>query len=477
MNSIESKTITEISDAFAAQRAASREFRPSTIRERTAKLTQLQHVVQSNYEDLATAVSSDFGHRSKHETKILEVFTVLEAIRSARRNLWRWARPEFRPASIFYLPSVNRIISQPLGVIGIVAPFNFPLLLSLGPMVSALAAGNHVMLKMSELSPHTCHALTTVLGSVFEESEVHISLGGETVSRVFCSLPFDHLFFTGSSATGAQVMQTAARNLTPVTLELGGKNPAVFDRNINWRAMIKRLFVGKTLNAGQICVAPDYALVPKGTEQRFCELAAMAVSELYPTLRNNPDYSCIISDLHYQRLAGLLDDARRKGATLVELNPAGEDLPASDRKLSPLIVLNTTPEMAVSQEEIFGPVLPLVSYESLDKALDYINDRPRPLALYCFSRNKRFTTELITCTNSGSVGINTCVRHAGQDDLPFGGVGQSGFGRYHGRDGFMLFSNPRGVMYEGTYTSFALFYPPYGRLVDFLLKLMLNWRK
>lgn len=467
----------ELRSVFAQQQVASRQRRAPTIRERTAKLRQLQYAIQDGFEDLASAVAADFGHRSRHETKILEVFTVLEALRSARRNLWRWARPEFRPTSIFYLPSINRIVSQPLGVIGIVAPFNFPLLLSLGPLVSALAAGNRVMVKMSDLSPHTCHALRPILESVFEHDEVHLTLGGEELSKAFCALPFDHLLFTGSSATGKKVMQTAAFNLTPVSLELGGKNPAVFDRHINWRAMIKRLFVGKLLNAGQVCVAPDYALVPRGNEDRFCELAGQVVKDLYPTLRDNPDYSCIISDQHYQRLQALLQDAADQGAELVELNPARETLPAVSRKMIPVIVRNAAASMAVCQEELFGPILPLVAYDSPDDAISYINGQPRPLALYCFSRNPHFRNELIAGTASGSVGINTCVRHAGQDDLPFGGVGQSGFGRYHGRDGFQLFSNRRGVMYEGTYTSFTLFYPPYRRIVDFMLGLMLNWRK
>ncbi len=477
MDITESEVLVELDQAFARQRSASRREPPFRVRDRLTILKRLQHVLQENYEEIATAISADFGHRSRHETKILEVFTVLEAIRSARRNLWRWTRPEFRPASIYYLPAINRIIRQPLGVIGIVTPFNFPLLLSVGPLVAAMSAGNRVMIKMSELSPHTAVVLKKILATVFSEDQVSVFIGKETVAKAFCSLPFDHLFFTGSVSIGRKVMETAAKHLTPVTLELGGKNPVVIDRNINWPAMVKRTIVGKTLNAGQVCVAPDYVLLPEGMEQQFCESARAAVKSLYPELLNNPDYSCIISKGHYERLQGLLIDAADKGGQLIDLNPDGVALPASSRKLSPVIVLNVTPEMAICRDEIFGPILPVVTYSSLQDAIDYIRELPRPLALYCFSRDRRFTKQLIRNTASGSVGINTTVRQAGQDELPFGGVGQSGHGRYHGRDGFLLFSNSRGVMYEGTFTSFTLFYPPYRRFVDFLLKLMLGGRK
>jgi acyl-CoA reductase-like NAD-dependent aldehyde dehydrogenase len=463
----------ELQALFASQRNATRQPAP-TIKARQARLLALERALIANRDKLAAAISEDFGHRSVHETQILEIYTTVAAARYAAKHLPRWARPEKRPASLYFIPARNRVICQPLGVVGIVAPFNFPVYLSIGPLVGALAAGNRVLLKLSEYTPRTGLALAEVLGVVFAPGEVAVVNGGREISAAFCKLPFDHLLFTGSPRVGRLVMQAASANLTPVTLELGGKSPVLIDDHISWAPMVKRIMAGKTLNAGQTCVGPDYVLLPRGTEHRFARHAETAIAELYPLLNSNPDYSSIASEAHYTRLTGLLADARRQGARLIELNSGGGELSASDRRIAPTLVLDVKPSMLICQDEIFGPILPLIPYESLDDAIEYIGQRPRPLALYCFSRRRAFIREVLRRTASGSVGINAVMRQAAQPELPFGGVGESGFGRYHGQDGFLLFSNQRSVTYEGTYTSFTAFYPPYGRLVQLLLKFMLK---
>lgn len=466
----------ELQALFDQQRAASRRPPAVSLQSRREKLRRLQQALIASGKRLAAAISSDFGYRSVLETKIIEVYTSVSAARYAYQHLPQWARSEKRPVSLFFQPARNRVVFQPLGVVGIMAPFNFPLYLSVGPLVGALAAGNRVMLKLSEFTPQTSQALAELLREVFLPDEVGVVCGGTETSQAFCRLPFDHLLFTGSQRVGRLVLQAASANLTPVTLELGGKSPVIIDDRINWAPMVKRIMAGKALNAGQTCVAPDYVLLPRDTEHRFAGHAQAAISALYPELSSNPDYSSIVGGHHYARLRRLLADARDKGAEVIELNPGGGELPAAERRMAPTLVLKATPAMQVCQEEIFGPILPLVTYESLAEAITYVNSRPRPLALYCFSRSSAFVREVISRTVSGSVGINTVVRHAGQPELPFGGVGESGFGRYHGQDGFKLFSNQRSVMYEGTYTSFTAFYPPYGGRVRTLLKFMLRNR-
>jgi len=470
----EQARLSEIHELFAAQRAAARQPQPPSVQARRDKLLALERALIANRDKLAAAISADFGHRSAHETQILEIYTTVAAARYAARHLPRWARPERRPTSLYFIPSRNRVICQPLGVVGIVAPFNFPVYLSIGPLVGALAAGNRALLKVSEYTPRAGRAIAEVLGEVFAPDEVAVVNGGPEISASFCRLPFDLLLFTGSSRIGRLVLEAAGANLTPVTLELGGKSPVIIDDGINWAPMVKRIMAGKTLNAGQTCVGPDYVLLPRGTEHRFARCAEAAVTELYPLLSSNPDYSSIASERHYARLREMLSDARRQGAKLVELNPGGGELAPADRRIAPTLVLNAKPTMLICQEEIFGPILPLIPYDSLDEAIEYVNARPRPLALYCFSRRRAFIRDVLRRTSSGSVGINAVMRQAAQSELPFGGVGESGFGRYHGEDGFRLFSNRRSVTYEGTYTSFTAFYPPYGRLVQMLLRFMLR---
>ena len=348
-------------------------------------------------------------------------------------------KPERRPTNFWFLPGRSRVMFQPLGVVGIVVPWNYPIYLAIAPAVSALAAGNRVLVKMSEAAPATGEALARLFAEHFDPAVLAVVNGGTEVAREFVALPFDHLLFTGSTEVGRQVMRAAAANLTPVTLELGGKSPAIVGRDIAIAEAADRILFGKCLNAGQTCIAPDYALVP---EERIAEFAAAAratVASLYPTLRDNPDYTAIINVRHRERLCGYLDEARSKGARVEEINPAGEDFSGSP-KLAPHLVLGPADSMRVMREEIFGPILPLKGYRTLDEAIAYVNARPRPLALYVFDHERAVIDRVLAETVSGGVTVNETILHIAQEELPFGGVGPSGMGEYHGRAGFETFS-------------------------------------
>lgn len=363
---------------------------------------------------------------------------------------------------------------QPVGVVGVVAPWNYPVQLSLGPIVGALAAGNRIMLKPSELASETANALKELITTTFASDHVAVVTGGTDVAERFTRLPFDHLVFTGSTRLGKIVMKAAAENLVPVTLELGGKSPAIVAGSYSLEKAAEKILFGKCFNAGQTCVAPDYVLVPKGKENAFVEAAKAVVARLYPKLADNADYTSIVNDAHYGRLQACLADARERGAKVVEINPAKEDLKASSRKMAPVLLLDTTDEMIVMQEEIFGPILPVLSYEKLDDALDYVNAHPRPLALYYFDDSQKQIDRVLRETVSGGVTINDTMLHVAQADLPFGGVGPSGIGAYHGREGFDTFTKKKPVFYQARLNGTGMLYPPYGGRVDFVLKTLLG---
>jgi len=463
-----------LQDIFARQRQAFRDDDLPDAALRRQALQRLQNSLLTHIDQLTQAVSADFGNRSAYETRFLEMSPSIEGIKHARHHVKRWMRTERRPVSIWFKPAKARVMYQPLGVIGIIVPWNYPIYLAIGPLTSALAAGNRVLLKMSEFTPRTGIALQTILGQVFTEEEVAVINGGVEVAQAFAQLPFDHLLFTGSTAVGRLVMQAASVNLTPVTLELGGKSPAIIGADADLAQATERILAGKLLNAGQTCVAPDYVLLTAAQEPRFSELAQQTAARFYPTLQDNPHYTSIASERQYQRLQKWLRDALDKGANLVELKPAGETLTADNRKIAPTLVFNTSPDMLVMQEEIFGPILPVVRYRTLADAVSYVNDRPRPLALYYFGKDKEQIRYVLEKTTSGGVSINDTVLHVAQDDLPFGGVGASGMGHYHGKEGFETFSKKKGLFYQHRFSSFSLLYPPYGKLADMLLKLMLR---
>jgi len=462
----------ELASQLAAQRAAFALGAPGE-RERLTALRALLQAVRGRREEFVRAISEDFGGRARQETLLLEVFPLVDTIRHAIRHLPRWMRPRPAGTGWQFLPGRSRVVFQPLGAVGIIGAWNYPLLLSLSPLVSALAAGNHVMLKPSELAPHTADLLARLAADLFPSGHVTVVTGGPETGAAFASLPFDHLLFTGSTHVGKLIMRAASENLTPVTLELGGKSPALVHRDFPAQTAAARIMAGKLYNAGQTCIAPDYALVHEDARDKFVRLASAAATAMYPSLVSNPDFTRIINRDHYRRLRSLLEDARSKGAHIVELNPAGEVADEDNRVLPPALLWNVNDSMAVMQEEIFGPLLPLLTYRSLDEAIDYINSHPRPLALYYFDYHAKRVEQILSRTVSGGVTVNDTILHIAQNDLPFGGVGPSGMGCYHGFDGFETFSKKKAVFFQSRFTTLGLLRPPYGtlarRVTDFLI--------
>ncbi|MDB6137465.1 MAG: aldehyde dehydrogenase [Verrucomicrobiaceae bacterium] len=437
---------------------------------RMDRLQRLERLIERDADHFARQIAIDFGCRSKAEITITEILSVQGALRHARRHLKAWMKPRRVATGLRYLPGRCQLRPQPLGVIGILSPWNYPLLLALSPLVGVLAAGNRALLKPSELTPAFSEALRASIADFFEPEEVRVINGDAGVGRQFSALPFDHLIFTGSTAVGRQVAQAAARNLTPVTLELGGKSPAIIDVSCDLPAIIDRLAWGKLLNAGQTCIAPDYALVPWSRMEEFVNAFTQAAARLYPAFEANPDYTSIITERHYQRLTALVEDARAQGAIVTDLKPAGEPFPSPTRRLAPKILVKVTDSMRVMQEEIFGPLLPVVGYESLDEALSFIRRRDHPLALYWFGKNCRNREKVLSHTLSGAVTINDTLLHLVQDNLPFGGVGPSGQGHYHGEHGFRQFSKEKPVFIQSRFAAIRLFHPPYGPHLDRLLR-------
>ncbi len=364
------------------------------------------------------------------------------------------------------------MIPQPLGVVGVISPWNYPFQLAVLPAVAALAAGNRVMIKPTELTPAFAELLRQIVGEFFPAEELAVVPGEVEVGRAFSRLPFDHLFFTGSTAVGRQVALAAAENLTPVTLELGGKSPAILDTGCDFDVAVPRIAYGKLLNAGQTCVAPDYALVPRPRVDEFVAAIGHSVAAMYPTLMGNPDYTSIVSDHHYQRLSRLVEDATAKGAVAHRIDPAGEAGGGAGRKFLPTVLVGVDDDMAVMREEIFGPVLPVVPYDTLDEAIAYVNRHPRPLAAYWFGASKEHRDRVLHSTISGGVTTNDVCWHVAQENLPFGGVGASGSGAYHGEQGFRTFSKEKPVLHQAALNGFALFRPPYGRTFHTLIALL-----
>jgi acyl-CoA reductase-like NAD-dependent aldehyde dehydrogenase len=458
---------------LAVQRKAFAAEGPPSLEERRADLTKVHSLLTDNRKAIIKACREDFGARSAYETEIAEIATTLHTVKFARRHVGQWMKPRRRSVGIWFMPAGNRIVPQPKGCVGIMVPFNFPVNLALGPLTSALAAGNRAMIKTSEFTPATGQLLSRLLADRFSPEKV-VAVGGETeVSQEFASLPFDHLLFTGSTAVGRHVMRAAAENLTPVTLELGGKSPVIVGDDYPLARAAQRIVWGKLVNAGQICIAPDYVMVPEGKEREFAAYASAAARKFYPKLAGNDDYTAVINDGHYQRLTAAVDDARAKGAVIETAADPAET--RSERKLPLTIVLDPTDEMRVSQEEIFGPVLPVRGYRTVDDAISYVNHRPKPLALYVFTEEKATQDRVLEQTTSGGVAVNDTLMHYMQDDLPFGGVGPSGIGVYHSEEGFNTFSHLKPVFRQaslGSFTGAQLLYPPYGKVTKALLHLM-----
>jgi coniferyl-aldehyde dehydrogenase len=469
---MEASSTGTLFEILRRQRAAfAGEMNPS-IAARQDRLDRLAAMNEKHGTRIIEAIDADFGHRSAHETRMAELVLMGAAIRHARRHLKGWMRTRRVPTALHYLPASNRLMRQPLGVVGIVAPWNYPYQLSVTPAVAAIAAGNRVMIKPSELTPRFSELLQRIVGESFAEEEIAVVIGDAQTGKAFTELPFDHLFFTGSTAVGRMVAQAAAKNLTPVTLELGGKSPAILDPSSDLGTVAPRLAFGKLLNAGQTCIAPDYAFVPNDRIDSFVEHMQRAVAEMYPRLAANPDYTSIVSDRHFARLQGLLEDARAKGARIVTINPAAETFDPARRKQPPVLVLGATPEMKLMQEEIFGPILPVLGYDRIEEAISYINRHDRPLALYWFGADGASRDKVLNQTISGGVTLNDCIWHIAQEDQPFGGVGASGTGSYHGEWGFRTFSKEKPVFTQPRLNAMFLMYPPYGKTFERMLALL-----
>ncbi|MFT5684284.1 MAG: coniferyl-aldehyde dehydrogenase [Myxococcota bacterium] len=459
---------------FAHLKATSRSQGPLSYKQRVKALKALSKVIRRRREDIVSAISNDFGGRSRHETLSAEIFTSVAGIRHTLANLKDWMEPETRPTFWAMRPARCEVRYQPLGVVGVISPWNYPVYLAISPIVAALSAGNRVMLKPSEVTPTTSGLLSEILTEALGKDIAAVSIGDHQVGAAFSRLPFDHLLFTGSTGVGRLIMAAASDNLTPVTLELGGKSPVILHDSYSVRRAAPRIVYGKLLNAGQTCIAPDYVLCPSGKVGALVEAITAEVGRRYPTLKDNPDYTAIVSDRHHARLSALLADAESKGAELVAINPAGEDL-SSGRRMVPTLVLNPTEDMDVMKEEIFGPILPIVPTDSADAALDYVNHHPRPLALYYFDGSRRRIRSVLDATTSGGVTINDTILHVSQEDLPFGGVGPSGMGAYHGFEGFETFSHKKGILHQSRLSlTPALIRPPYGRLMSILMKLLIR---
>lgn len=429
--------------------------------ERISDLNTLKNMVLDNQSALIDAMKEDFGNRSADDSKIGDILTTVAGIHYAKKKLKKWMKPQRRHVGILFQPASARVEYQPLGTVGIMVPWNYPLFLALGPLTTALAAGNRAMIKMSEFTPKTTQVLSQLCAKYFNEDKVAIIDGDASVAAKFSSLNFDHLFFTGSTNVGKLVMRAASENLTPVTLELGGKSPAIIAPDMSIKTAIARLMLGKTLNSGQTCVAPDYIFVPRGKSGEVVEELRALFNQMFPTVDNNNDYTSVVNDGQYNRLTGLLQDAKEKGAKITAL---GQNPNCDKTRQLPLTAIeNVTEEMTVMQQEIFGPLLPIIEYETVDDAIAYIQRHERPLALYIYSFDKQTQRHILANTHSGGVCINEAAFHVAVEDLPFGGVGHSGMGNYHGIEGFKTFSHAKAILSRGKISLTSLLFPPYGK--------------
>jgi len=453
-----------------SQRAQSRDPSPVSAALRKDRLRRAIEALSSHESRFCHALAEDFGVRAREQSQLYDIVASLQTLRHTLKHVDRWMRPERRPVdmALRLFGASAWIEYQPKGVVGILSPWNFPLYLTFGPLAGVLAAGNRAMIKPSEHSPATSSVLSDAISSAFDQDEIAVVTGGADVAAAFSALPFDHIIFTGSTAVGRHVMRAAADNLVPLTLELGGKSPVIVGSNADTALMCDRIVTGKLLNAGQICLAPDYMLVPASEEAAVAKGIAAAAEAIYPNLTANPEYASVLGDRNRERLSRYVEEARARGARVTEIGAR-----ANDGRL-PFTILQDCPlDAAVMKDEIFGPILPILSYGSLDEAIAFVNARPRPLGLYFFGRDKTEEREVLSRTVSGGVTLNDVVFHVTVEDLPFGGIGESGFGVYHGIEGFREFSNARGIFRQSRFdvARIAGFRPPYGaKLRKFIAK-------
>ncbi len=461
----------ELQTTLRRQREAFNASRPEAMSMRKDRIKRAMALVKENGEDLAKAMSADFGNRSMQQSMLTDIAATYGAGKHALKHMDQWSKTEKRKVQfpLGFLGAKAEVRYEPKGVIGILSPWNFPVQLAFGPLMQILAAGNRAMIKPSEFTERTSGLMARLVEKYFTPDEVAVFTGGPEVAQAFSGLAFDHLVFTGSTPTGRKVMEAASANLVPVTLELGGKSPVFMGRSADFAKAGERIALGKMMNAGQICLAPDYMYVPEDKEDEAIQGVSQGVQNMYPTLLDNDDYASVVSDRHFERLHELVDDARGKGAEVIEVNPGNEDFSNANIRKMPLNILrNVTDDMQVMQEEIFGPVLPVKTYKNIDQAIDYVNENDRPLGLYYFGQDKGEQEQVLTRTISGGVTTNDVIFHVSMEDLPFGGVGPSGMGSYHAVEGFREFSHARAVYHQPKIDIAKLggFKPPYGKAVE-----------
>jgi len=458
-----------------AQKAAHLRDGAPTAEQRIERLDRCIGLLVDHRAEIEEALNADFGARSRETTAFADVASSIGTLKYAKAGLKAWMKPEKRkttPALLGLFGAKAEIRFQPKGVVGVISPWNFPVNLTFTPLAGVLAAGNRAMIKPSEYTPATSELMARMFGSVFSPEEIAVVTGGPEVGQAFAGLAFDHLVFTGATSIAAHVMRAAAENLTPLTLELGGKSPVILSRTADMKTAAARIMNGKTMNAGQICLAPDYVLAPADRLPEFIAEAKAAVQGMFPTIKDNPDYTAIVSQRHYERITGYVEDARAKGAEIIELKPDGEDLAQQEhRRIAPTLIIEPTDDMTVMKEEIFGSVLPIKGYKSMDEALAYVNAHDRPLGLYYFGADAAEREAVLSKTTSGGVTVNDVIFHVAQEDLPFGGVGPSGMGAYHGQDGFREFSHRKAVytQLKNDLSQLKALRPPYGKAIrDYL---------
>lgn len=455
-----------LEETFTRQRQAFAAAPYPSAPERRANLKRLLDAILRYQDEIAATIDRDFGGRSRDEVLFSEIYVAVNAIKHARRHLHHWMTARRRNVGWTLQPATAFVLPQPLGVVGIMVPWNYPIFLSIAPLAGALAAGNRVLLKLSEHTPETSALLGRIVGEIFPPDLVAVITGDAAVGQSFAALPFDHLLFTGATAIGRNVMCAAARNLTPVTLELGGKSPAIIAPDANIERAAADIAYGKLLNSGQTCIAPDYVLVPEATRRQFVDALRNAVARYYP----DGQYTSIINEKHFERLCGYLAEARSRGVEAIELGPE----PSAGRSITPTALIDPPADLAVMRDEIFGPVLPLQAYHTIDEAIAYVNHRPRALALYLFARDPRVIDRVLTHTVAGGVSINDTLLHIAAEDLPFGGVGPSGMGHYHGRDGFDTFSKLKPVFRRHWLGLSRLLRPPSSRWHSWLRRFLIR---
>ena len=466
------ETLQEMESVLKLQKKLHIEEGPASIELRKDRLNRCIKMIKEYSDEIIDALQKDFGNRDPKSSFLTEIASTIGVLEHAIKNVDKWTKDEKRPSNVdrpFFirmlmglLGSKSYIKYQPLGTVGVISPWNFPVNLILAPLGGIFAAGNRAMIKPSELTPATSEVTKKMFEAYFDKSEAAVFTGDAEVGAAFSALPFDHLLFTGGTQIGKKVMKAASDNLVPVTLELGGKSPVIVDEEANLSEVAKKVMRGKTMNAGQICLAPDYLMLPKGKSEEFAKASNEAVSEMFADLKYNEDYTSVINERHYERINELVSDAKEKGAEVIQINPADEDFEQQElHKIPPTLVLNPTDEMKIMQEEIFGPVLPVKEYEDFDETVNYVNSKDRPLGLYLFSKDKNKEKKVLDNTTSGGVTLNDVIWHIGQEELPFGGVGPSGTGSYHGHDGFKEFSHAKAVYKQFSADLMAQMMPPY----------------